>query len=118
VPFWADQIASLNRQVVAKHKFGIDQFDCKIVEEEVDCLTIHELTVKSKHSRFDLTVIDAEGHDGIIARQLSPDVSEMVYLEHCHLSELEKINTFENLRNKGYFLAEIDGADAFFTKDG
>jgi len=71
---------------------------------EVPCCRLSKLFDKHQISKVDLLVIDVEGADWMVARQLSLEQyhPRIVYLEYNHLSEYEKIACATHFRNYGY----------------
>jgi hypothetical protein len=57
-----------------------------IVEEAVDCMTLHDLLEKHQVKKIDLLQIDAEGYDYRILRQLNFEKF------HPHIIHLEIVN--------------------------
>jgi len=71
---------------------------------EVPCCRLKTLLEKHKVKTLDLLVIDAEGADWMVARQLSLDEyrPRAVYLEYNHLSPYEKIACATHFTNHSY----------------
>jgi FkbM family methyltransferase len=71
---------------------------------EVPCCRLNTLFAKHEVAKIDLMVIDVEGADWMVARQLSLEDyhPRIVYLEYNHLSAYEQIACAEHFRNYGY----------------
>jgi FkbM family methyltransferase len=63
------------------------------------------ILLKTHHvAKIDLLVIDTEGADWMVARQLPLDIYKprIVYLEYAHLSSYEHVACSQHFRNHGY----------------
>lgn len=80
---------------------------------EVPCCRLKTLLIKHATTKIDLLVIDAEGADWMIARQLDLETYQprVVYLEYDHLTDYEKIACAHHFRNHGYrlYLDQVKG---------
>jgi FkbM family methyltransferase len=112
-PAWFQQLASLDRSVLAKHGHSIPDIESRIVAETVPTLTVASLLRRHSLTRIDLLVIDTEGHDYRILRQF--DLGSLrpliVMFEHQHLSEADKAAAFALLRAHRYAWAETPEGD-------
>src|SRR6266446_2198869 len=75
-----------------------------IVEDSIESISFHSLVARYKVPRIDLIVIDTEGYDLEILRQLDllrfkPD---LIVYEHKHLNELERTIAADLLIANGY----------------
>ena len=100
------QLGSLSRDHVESHSRILDH-DTEIVSTEVACCTLRSLLARHDVARLDLLVIDAEGYDFEIIRQLDfaayrPRV--LVY-EDIHLQS-DHVACRELLEGLGYELLE------------
>lgn len=70
----------------------------------VPCYQLKTLLNQYKIQKVDLLVIDTEGADWMVARQLPLDqyCPRIVYLEYNHLSAYEQVACAEHFRNHGY----------------
>jgi FkbM family methyltransferase len=71
---------------------------------EVSCCRLNTLFAKHQITKIDLMVIDVEGADWMVARQLSLETyrPRIVYLEYNHLSDYEKTACAAHFLNYGY----------------
>ncbi len=86
MPKWADQLSSLDPQVILKHEPEIPGLHDRLCTIEVPAVTFDQLA--NQLSALDLLHIDAEGHDAVILAQIDfrrwrPSV---VLFEHKHLT--------------------------------
>src|SRR5215472_2870924 len=75
-----------------------------IIEDRIESISFHSLVARYKPPRIDLIVIDTEGYDFEILRQLDlirfrPD---LIVYEHKHLNELERTIAADLLIANGY----------------
>jgi FkbM family methyltransferase len=113
-PEWFNQLATLDREVLLKHRSSIPDIDSLLVEDRVPTLRLDTLLARHQISRIDLLVIDAEGHDFEILRSL--DFTRfrptLVMFEHQHLSETDKKAAYAFLQTAGYDFRETPEGDA------
>lgn len=71
---------------------------------EVPCLTLSTLLAREKVQKIDLFVVDTEGADWMVTRQLDLKTyrPRLVYIEYNHLSAYEKTACIYHFRNHGY----------------
>jgi FkbM family methyltransferase len=113
-PEWFNQLASLDRDVVLKHRSSIADIDSLVIEERVPTVRLDTLLARHEIAVIDLLVIDAEGHDLEILRTL--DLTRfkptLLMFEHQHLSESDKQAAYALLRMAGYDFRETAEGDA------
>ena len=112
-PQWYDQLPTLNRDVLLKHRSFIPEIDSLVIEERVPAIRLDTLLRRHGISRIDLLVIDTEGHDYEILRGL--DFTRfrpaLVMFEHQHLSTGDKVAASALLETHGYELRETPEGD-------
>jgi FkbM family methyltransferase len=113
-PEWFNQLASLDREVLLKHRSSIPEIDSLLVEERVPTVRLDTLLARHGISRIDLLVIDAEGHDLEILRTLDLTCFKptLLMFEHQHLSEDDKQAAYALLKMAGYDFKETPEGDA------
>jgi len=113
-PEWFNQLATLDREVLLKHRSSIPDIDSLLVEERVPTVRLDTLLARHEISRIDLLVIDTEGHDLQVLRSL--DFARfrptLVMFEHQHLSEPDKKAAYALLESAGYDFRETIEGDA------
>lgn len=105
-PASISQLASLRRDVIETHVPGTDQ---QFVEERVPCMTFTTLLVSAPMPRVDLIVIDTEGYDYKILRQINfaSVRPSMILYEQRHLPADEKLAARRLLKRYGYHVRRI-----------
>ena len=113
-PEWFSQLATLNREVLLKHRSSIPEMESLLIEERVPTVRLDTLLVRHGVSRIDLLVIDTEGHDYEILRALDFTRFRPVLLmfEHQHLSANDKAAAYTLLETHGYNFKETPEGDA------
>ena len=111
VPYWATQLASARREVIASHVDRIPQIESLIVEIEVPCRSLASLFAESRFPRLDLLAVDVEGYDFEVVKQIDqlPQLPKMVYFEHVHLTSEDHQQSLRFLHSLGYRTLTIDG---------
>ena len=113
-PEWFNQLASLDREVLLKHRSSIPEIDSLLIEERVPTVRLDTLLAHHGISKVDFLVIDTEGHDLEILRTL--DFTRfrptLLMFEHQHLSETDKRAAYALLETAGYDFRETPEGDA------
>jgi FkbM family methyltransferase len=114
MPEWFNQLATLNREVLLKHRSSILEMESLLIEERVPTVRLETLLARHGVSRIDLLVIDTEGHDWEILRLLDFTRFRPVLLmfEHQHLSANDKAVAYALLETNGYSFKETPEGDA------
>ena len=113
-PEWFNQLATLDRSVLLKHRSSIPEIESLLIEERVPTIRLDTLLARHNVSRIDLLVIDTEGHDWEILRALDFTRFRPVLLmfEHQHLSPDDKAAAYALLETHGYTCRETPEGDA------
>ena len=103
-PFWSDMLGSFDRTVILKSKTDIPDIEDYIVAQTVTCLSFSSLLNKHNINAFDVLLIDVEGYDFEVLKQvdLPRYKPKIIILEHVHLSKQDKINAKHYVKNAGY----------------
>ena len=111
LPWWAEQLASLDRNVIASHESLIPGLANRIVCEAVPCTTVSTLIERFGIRTVEFAAIDTEGHDAAIILQLLEArlLPDCILFEHKHLAQTELKLLHDRLESDGYF--RIDGSD-------
>jgi FkbM family methyltransferase len=114
MPPWYDEIGSFSEPQVLAHADAIPDIEDRLVSTEVRCLTLESLFAKHAVRDLDLIVIDAEGYDPIILRQIDFERRRprMVVYEHYHLGDSEREACLGLVRDHGYETLE-EGLDTW-----
>lgn len=106
LPQWYDGIGSFSRDAVLDHRRLIPDIETRLVQTDVPCLTFDSLCAKHGLTHVDLLLVDTEGYDHEILRQidLSAHRPALVVYEHYHLGEHDQESCRQELRAAGYEL--------------
>ncbi len=117
-PGWHQMLGSLDREVPLKHRSLIPNIDDLITEEPVRSLRLQTLLKEQGLSRFDLIVIDTEGHDYKILKQIdfTRQSPSLLLFEHHHLTSEERQAASQLLSENGYKWAETEDENTFAWK--
>ncbi|HYG91162.1 MAG TPA: FkbM family methyltransferase [Azospirillum sp.] len=118
LPDWYDQLGSFDRDVVLKHRDAIPNIEDYLVSDEVPCVTLSGLLAEHGVARLDLLVIDVEGYDYRILRQLDFNrfAPPVIVYEKKHLGDGDLALSLELLRGWGYRVLDC-GPDALALLD-
>lgn len=104
MPSWCAGLGSFRRDVILSNKNDVPEIESHIIEDRIESISFHSLVARYRPPRIDLIVIDTEGYDLEILRQLDlirfrPD---LIVYEHKHLNELERTIAADLLIANGY----------------
>jgi FkbM family methyltransferase len=109
-PDWVEQIASFDRDVMRTHAYALADFDSRIVEVDVECITFATLVERYGLRSIDLLHIDAEGFDDRIIEQLQLDAGwapNAIIFEKKHLGLDRYRAVKDRLRAAGYRFVNV-----------
>ena len=113
-PQWFNQLATLDRNVLLKHREAIPNIESLIVEEQTPVVRLETLFKRHNVTRVNFLVIDAEGHDYEILREF--DFARfrpaLLMFEHQHLAARDKAAAYALLQSNGYTFRETPEGDA------
>ena len=115
LPYWANQLASTRREVIASHADRIPQIDQYIEEVEMPCRTLASVCLDQHLPRIDLLAIDVEGYDYEVVRHIDqlPYRPKFIYYEHLHLSVDDYQASLKFLQSRGYRTQSVNNGDTF-----
>ena len=104
LPFWYEQLGSLNKNVVLKHKDSIPNFDELLMEDTVDAITFKKLVDKHSIKKIDFIQIDAEGFDYEILKMipLADFKVDFIMFENRHLPDQDFKSAIKMLKKNGF----------------
>ena len=110
LPEWAEQAASLDRDLIAGHEPMAPGITEQIREIEVPCRPLHAVLKDWGPDTVDIFQIDTEGYDYEIIKMIDFDryTPRVIRYEHAHLSEDEQVECLYYLREQGYRLTIED----------
>jgi FkbM family methyltransferase len=114
VPEWYDAIGSVSRAVVRGSADEILDLDRRLVSTTVPSMTFESLCRKHHVRELDLLLIDTEGYDHELLRQIDLSVRRPTLLiyEHFHLLADQRADCQDLVRGAGYELME-EGFDTY-----
>ena len=88
LPWWADQLASFDKNVVLSHSKLIPNLEALLTTESVWTVTPANVLTEFRFTHLDLLAIDTEGHDDVILSEFLKVncIPQIVIFEHKHLS--------------------------------
>ena len=114
VPSWWDGTGSFSRETLLNHGDEIPGIEKRIVERSVPCMTFATLCAEHGVDQLDLLLIDTEGYDWEILKQvdLAALRPRLVIYEHFHLDDETRAVCRRHLAEAGYETLE-EGFDTF-----
>lgn len=104
IPLWYDEIGSFFKKNVLKHKDKLKDIEKYLITEKIRCSTLKSILAKYQVKKVDLLIIDAEGYDYQILKQIPFNKlkPKIIIFEDRHLSSNEKENCRKILIKNGY----------------
>lgn len=108
---WYEQIGSFSKTLVEKQKQHIENFDNRLIEEQVVTTTFNGLMERHNIQKIDVIHIDTEGYDFEVIKlidweRFTPDI---LLFEHKHLSRLAYKSCCRLLRRIQFKLFVYEG---------
>jgi FkbM family methyltransferase len=102
----ADQLGSLQRDVVLGHAEQVPNIDDHLEKIEVPCVSFPTLLRRHDVDRVDLLHLDTEGYDAILLRSFPWEIFQprLVLYEHKHLDDAARQESEDLLDDLGYDL--------------
>jgi FkbM family methyltransferase len=104
LPSWYDQLGSFSREVVLSHDYLIPDIERRMVRTLVPCMTYEALCSKHGVRDVDLILIDTEGYDYEVIKQIDFKLHgpRMLVYEHFHLSTNDRAECRARIEQNGY----------------
>lgn len=118
-PYWVEQIASLDREVVRRHAYALPDLDSRIKPVEVQCMPLGAFVDRYQLDAIDLMHTDAEGYDYEIVSQIPLSASwapRYLVFEAKHLARDRFLSLKARLGRAGYRFVWL-GPDWFAYRD-
>ncbi len=114
LPDWAHGLGSFERQVILGHADRIPRIERYIEQIDVRCTTWAQLVREQALTRLDILMVDTEGHDLMVLRQI--DLVQwrpaLVIYEHHHLDAASRSEAQHKFIEAEYRLFE-EGLDTW-----
>lgn len=106
MPAWTEGLGSFRLEVLLKHKRLIPNIEDYIVQQRVECLSFSSLLARHAVEKLDLLMIDTEGYDFEILKQIDFGniKPRVIVYEHKHLNRKERSECANLLETQGYRL--------------
>jgi len=114
VPDWYDAIGSFVLETIMDHRDKIPDLERRVVRTEVPCVTFQTLCAKNGVKRVDLILIDTEGYDWEVIKNIDFALHRprLLVYEHFHLSSEVRGECRRYVESLGYETME-EGFDTF-----
>ena len=92
-------------------KYTLPNLEDFVVKEQVKCISFNDLMVKHRVKRIDLLLIDTEGYDYQILKQVDLSASQpgLLLFEHEYIDKAKRNECDSRLRDQGYKLSRHFG---------
>jgi FkbM family methyltransferase len=113
LPDWAGQLASFEREHIAKHAHLIPGVETRIQALEVECITFADVLDRLQTDRLDVLQIDAEGADGYLLSLFPFDRVKpaIIHWEIKNMTRAQQEASLDLVCGHGYRVARSGGED-------
>ena len=107
LPSWSKGLGTFYPQVLLKHRWMIPKLKNYIVKERVSCISLKQLLERHRVEKINLLMMDTEGYDCAIIKQLDFDIIKpnIILYEHKHLNNSDKKICEQLLTRQRYSLS-------------
>ncbi len=107
LPAWSKGLGTFYPRVLLKHRWMIPKLKNYIVKERVSCISLKQLLERHRVEKINLLMIDTEGYDYAIIKQLNFDIIKpnIILYEQKHLNNIDKKNCEQLLISQRYSLS-------------
>jgi FkbM family methyltransferase len=114
LPDWYDGVGSFSRETILDHADAIPDLEERLVCAQVPSLTFDSLCKRHGLTELNLLLMDTEGWDWEILKDVDLDVyrPEILVYEHYHLAPSDRMAARRRLEDAGYATME-EGFDTF-----
>lgn len=111
LPEWCNGLGTFNLDVLLTHKWAIPNLEDYVVKETVECLSLDSLLKKYAVDNVDLLLIDTEGYDYQVLKQLDLDLirPSILLYEHQYFRQEERQKCENRLQQAGYRISSHMG---------
>ena len=91
LPAWCHGLGTFHREVLLTHKWALPDIEDYIVTHQVPCITLSTLFHRHRVGTIDLFLVDTEGHDYQVLRQLDLDKIKprLIVYEHRYFKPID-----------------------------
>jgi FkbM family methyltransferase len=106
LPRWCNGLGTFYLEVLLTHKWAIPNIEDYVVKERVKCISFKSLLKRYKVKMIDLLLIDTEGHDYEIIKQIDFDYIKprMIMFEHQYIGKKDRNICDDLLKTQDYSL--------------
>lgn len=107
LPEWVNGLGTFDREVLMSHKWAIPDLDQYVVKESIECISFQQLLQKYQIEKIDLLLVDTEGFDYDILKQVDFETlaPEILLYEHQYIDRLKRKLLEKRLIERGYRLS-------------
>ncbi|MGH8476095.1 MAG: FkbM family methyltransferase [Methylococcales bacterium] len=120
LPEWVNGLGTFDRDILMTHTWAIPDLDRYVVNETIECISFRNLIEKHRVEKIDLLVVDTEGYDHEILKQVDFDTLAPAILlyEHQYIDRQQRLKLENSLIARGYQLSwHFGNTLAYFPGD-
>lgn len=119
LPEWCNGLGTFDLNILLTHKWAIPNLEDYVVKEKVACTSYESLLNRHGIKKIDLLLIDTEGYDYQILKQVNLDVTKPAILlyEHQYIDQKERSGYENRLESFGYTVSRHFGNTLAYCLD-
>lgn len=119
LPEWCRGLGTFDLNVLLTHRWAIPDLERYVVREKVECISFNHLIEKHRIGKIDLLLVDTEGYDYEVLKQVDFDTlaPEILLYEHQYIEKQRRLHLEKGLKNHGYRLSSHFGNTLAYLPD-
>jgi FkbM family methyltransferase len=111
LPQWCNGLGTFDLDVLMTHKWAIPDLERYVVKEKIECIAFSDLIEKHQIEKIDLLLVDTEGYDYEILRQIDFETMAPAILlyEHQYMHKQQRRLVEKELNVRGYRISRHFG---------
>ncbi|MGR9106452.1 MAG: FkbM family methyltransferase [Gammaproteobacteria bacterium] len=107
LPEWCNGLGTFNLNVLLTHKWAVPDLERYVIREKVECISFQDLVDKHGIHKIDLLLVDTEGYDYEILKQIDFENMPPTILlyEHQYIEKHDRRSFEKMLKARGYCLS-------------
>ena len=119
LPEWCKGLGTFHLDVLLTHRWALPDVERYVERLEVPCISLAELLEKHRVKAVDLLLLDTEGYDYEIIKQIDFNRIKpaLIAFEHEYIKKQDRWKCEELLKNQGYLLTAHLGNTLAYLPD-
>ena len=104
LPKWCDGLGTFDLEILLTHKWAVPDLERYVVKEQIQCISLNDLIEKHQIAKIDLLLVDTEGYDYEILKQIDFEkfAPGILLYEHQYIDKNKRLGFENELEGRGY----------------